>query len=154
MIRLRKALTLFASDWLLILQSASLFPVVEFGLRFAPFRTVPTHVRPQRQSGRKARDPMSAIPERAAYCVEVASRFYPFRPTCLKKALVLCWLLRRKGFDVQVQIGAARDRGRLDAHAWVEHQGRIILGAPAPGRYATLCAPSSAGMSTREQVPS
>jgi hypothetical protein len=97
---------------------------------------------------------MSAIPERVAYCVELSSRFYPFRPTCLKKALVLCFLLRRKGFDIQVQIGAAKDKGRLDAHAWVEHQGRIILGAPTPGRYATLCAPSSAGTCTQEQVPS
>jgi hypothetical protein len=153
--RLSKALALSASDWLLIAQATLWSALIEFGLHFLPLRTVLPKVHRERRSGREACDPMSAIPERAAYCVEVASRLYP-RQTCLKKALVLYSLLSRSGFDVQVQIGAARDRGRLDAHAWVEHRGRIILGASTPGRYASLCAlgKSSAGTRPHEQVAS
>jgi len=154
--RLRKALDLSASDWVLIAQATLWFAAVEFGLRFLPLRTVLAQLHHQRPSGQETCGPTSAIPERAAYCVELASRLYPFRPTCLKKALVLYSLLNRRGFDVQVQLGAARDSGRLEAHAWVEHQGRIILGAPTPGRYATLGAleNSSAGTCRREHLAS
>jgi hypothetical protein len=88
--------------------------------------------------------------------VELVSRLHPLHATCLKKALVLYALLVRRGFEVQLLIGAARDGSRLDAHAWLEHQGRIILGAPTPGRYSTLCAleNSLAGTRTQEQATS
>jgi hypothetical protein len=53
----------------------------------------------------------------------------PFRINCLPQALVGQKLLREKGFDVQLRIGVLKDRrDRLAAHAWLEYQGRVVLG--------------------------
>jgi hypothetical protein len=53
----------------------------------------------------------------------------PLRINCLPQALVGHRLLGRKGFDVQLKIGVLKNRGdRLAAHAWLEYQGRVVLG--------------------------
>ena len=157
--RLRKAFALSALDWLLIVQATLWFAVVELALRLLQFRTVLAILHEEKRSARNSHSQAfvvaSGSPERTAYCVELASRLHPFHATCLKKALVLYALLARRGFEVQLLIGAARDGSRLDAHAWLEHQGRI-LGAPAPGHYSTLCAleNSPAGTLIQEQSAS
>lgn len=58
------------------------------------------------------------------------SRFLaPLRINCLPQALVGQSLLNRKGFDVQLKIGVLKNRDDLlTAHAWLEYQGRVILG--------------------------
>ena len=53
----------------------------------------------------------------------------PLRINCLPQALVGHRLLGRKGFDVQLKIGVLKNRGdQLAAHAWLEYQGRVVLG--------------------------
>ncbi len=53
----------------------------------------------------------------------------PLRINCLPRALVGHRLLGRKGFDVQLKIGVLKNRSdQLAAHAWLEYQGRVILG--------------------------
>jgi hypothetical protein len=53
----------------------------------------------------------------------------PLRINCLPQALVGHRLLGRKGFDVQLKIGVLKNRGdRLAAHAWLEYQGRVVIG--------------------------
>jgi Transglutaminase-like superfamily len=53
----------------------------------------------------------------------------PLRINCLPQALVGHRLLGRKGFDVQLKIGVFKDyHGKLAAHAWLEYEGRVILG--------------------------
>ena len=59
----------------------------------------------------------------------VARRVLPRRP-CLTQALVGRRALRRFGVETALQIGAVRDeRGAFSAHAWLEHGGRVVLGA-------------------------
>ena len=144
MAKLRKALALSASDWLLIAQAWLWFGAVEVGLSFLPLRKLLRIIqRPgrPRRSARGEGELHRAIPERAARCVEVAARLPVPNSTCLRKALVLYALLTRRGFDAQLLIGAAKaTNGQLDAHAWLECQGKVLLGEPAPGRYSTLCA--------------
>src|SRR5690606_28781079 len=49
--------------------------------------------------------------------------------TCLVKALTLQVLLARRRILVEVVFGVRMKPGKkLDAHAWVEHRGRILLG--------------------------
>ena len=62
--------------------------------------------------------------------IERISQFLaPLQISCLPQALVGHRLLRRKGFDVQMKIGVLKNRGdQLAAHAWLEYQGRVILG--------------------------
>jgi len=137
--KLCKAFALSASDWLLIAQATIWFAVVELGLRVLQLRTMLAILQDEKFSNRESHDQSSVNPERAGYCVELASRLHPLDPTCLKKALVLYALLTRIGFDLQLLIGATKIEGKLDAHAWLEHQGRVILGGLGHERYSTLC---------------
>jgi len=141
--KLRRAFELSASDWFLILQATFWFAVVELGLRGFQFRVLVDFLHQKRQLDLRAfsRQPWSA--QRAAYCVELVSRLHPLQPTCLKKALVLYALLTRRGFDVRLLIGAAKTNtgkgSELNCHAWLEHEGRAILGGQGTERYAALC---------------
>lgn len=141
--RLRRAFELSASDWWVILQAAFWFAVVEFGLRVFEFRALVDLLHQESSLDHRVSRRQSKGAQRAAYCVELVSRLYPLNPTCLKKALVLYALLTRRGLDVQVFIGAAKtdtDKGReLNCHAWLEHQGHVILGGQGHESYAPLC---------------
>lgn len=57
-------------------------------------------------------------------------RFWP--TTCLYRALGSYALLRAAGQEVRFLIGVRKERGLLLAHAWLERDGRAIVGAPAP----------------------
>ena len=71
--------------------------------------------------------------------VKAASRFVP-KATCLTQALAASWLIRRHGQSSDLVIGVAKDdRSQLIAHAWLEKDGRIILGKhPEQGRFVPL----------------
>lgn len=71
--------------------------------------------------------------------VKAVSRFVP-RATCLTQALAASLLIRRSGQRSNLKIGVAKDdKSRLIAHAWLEKDGRIILGKhPDQGRFVAL----------------
>ena len=135
---LRKAFELPIPEWFLVFRAAFWFAIVEVGLRILRFTTL-IKMLGNRKLPQKARGSQSCGVERVAYCVELASRFDPVQATCLKKALVLYALLIRRGLDVRLFIGAAKTKtdlaNRIDYHAWIEHQGRVILGGGKSERY-------------------
>jgi hypothetical protein len=49
-----------------------------------------------------------------------AARNLFFHANCLEQSLVLWMLLRRHGFAADLEIGARKEAGRFEAHAWVE----------------------------------
>jgi len=125
--RLAKLAQLSAAERQLLARAWFLFLVADAGLLFLPFaallklgQRVPLRPPP-------AACPLSAI-ARVAWLVEVAGRYAPGRATCLKQALVLSWLLRRRGVSTTLQIGVARRGGALAAHAWLERDGEVVFG--------------------------
>ena len=50
---------------------------------------------------------------------------------CLERSLVLFWTLHRRGMNPQFKIGARKEGGRFEAHAWVEMNGTVIDGRGA-----------------------
>ncbi len=65
----------------------------------------------------------------------------PWQRTCLKRALVLYYLLRRAGHAAELHIGVRRgQRQPLEAHAWLERDGAPVLEADADhiGSYQVL----------------
>jgi len=95
---------------------------------------------------------------RAAWLVEVAARCLRPRPTCLAKALVVSWLLRRRGVPAQLVIGVSKARGQLQAHAWVELDGAAVGGGTGLGGYAVLARipgrpPTSGTIALHERTP-
>ena len=140
--RLRKAGRLPAREWLLLVEAGGWFAAVDLGLRLVAVKRLIAFLQGRGRSTnpaeRSAKGGAGLSPHRVAYLVERVARAYPFAPTCLKKALVLYALLKRRGVDVKLIIGATKTDRKLDAHAWLEHQGRVLIGGPAE-RYEPLC---------------
>ena len=55
-----------------------------------------------------------------------AARHLFLRTNCLEQSLVLCWLLQKRGIAAVLRIGARKDEGRFEAHAWVEIEGTVL----------------------------
>ena len=81
-----------------------------------------------RGNGRPDAARLETAVRRAAVALDRALRRGPLRPSCLVRALALADLLARRGVpDGLVRIGVRRGDGRvIDAHAWVELDGRVV----------------------------
>jgi hypothetical protein len=67
--------------------------------------------------------------DRTVWAVAAAGRLLLGDRPCLPLAMTTQWLLRRRGFSTDLRIGVMRDpSGHLEAHAWVEQNGRILIG--------------------------
>jgi len=75
--------------------------------------------------------------DRSAWAVHVVSRYVP-GATCLTQALAVQALLISSGYASRVEIGVAREAGKLEAHAWVICDGQIVVGGPEVKRYLRL----------------
>lgn len=75
----------------------------------------------------------AAVVERVAWAVSASSRYLGGASTCFTQSLAAAALLGRRGCPAQVAIGVLPPRGdRLQAHAWVEREGSIVVGARDP----------------------
>jgi hypothetical protein len=61
-----------------------------------------------------------------AAIVELAARRRLAQATCLRRSLVLWYLLRRQGIDSEIRLGIRKQDDRALGHAWVEIDGHII----------------------------
>ena len=144
---------MFASRALISPQGRFTWPARRFGLQLAlvvPFahaclrmfgynrtqamqrRFIPAHPTPATPPG----DPESYARDMRRLVRQVRDRS-PLPGACLSRSLVLWWLLRRRGMEVELCIGARLEGGRFQAHAWVERQGYPInAGKRARERYA------------------
>lgn len=63
--------------------------------------------------------------------VEKSSRHLPVKVTCLSLALVAQTILTQSGRAGVLRIGVKRmSPGWIEAHAWLEEEGRVVLGGP------------------------
>jgi hypothetical protein len=58
--------------------------------------------------------------ERVARMVGIASRHGIVEVTCLHRALVLWWILGRRGIACRLRLGTRHRPGPFEAHAWIE----------------------------------
>jgi hypothetical protein len=58
--------------------------------------------------------------------VNRARRYAPYRGNCLSQSLTLLYMLRRRGVAPTLRLGVRLSAARLDAHAWVEFDGRVL----------------------------
>ncbi len=120
----------------LLVAAALLLPVVRLALWLLPFgllwRATTRLARPRAASA-------APTPEQIAWAVTAAARRVPGGRHCLAQAVTAYILLRRAGHSARVRLGLARDRpGGFAAHAWVEREGRVLLGGPDVSRFAPL----------------
>ncbi len=50
----------------------------------------------------------------------------PINTTCLRQSLLVYWLLRRQGLAPEHKVGVRKQDAILDAHAWVDLNGRSL----------------------------
>ena len=78
-------------------------------------------------------------PADIALSVTRASTVVPFA-TCLVQAIAGAWLIGREGGRSTIRFGVAKDTEApgFKAHAWLEHDGRILIGGGTASDYAAL----------------
>lgn len=112
-------------DRLFLLEAAVILALVHFGLRVLPFQTVRSLL--HRWEAGSNRVPRLELAPRLVGAVDRASRRLGL--TCLPRALTAHALLARRGIRTSLQIGVARVPGSpLEAHAWIERDGLVVLG--------------------------
>jgi hypothetical protein len=120
--RVNKFVRLPPADRRLLIQAAWLLSVVRLGLWLLPFERL------RRFLARSTAVTCQVSTEKITWAMSVVGRYIPLA-TCLAQALATQVLLVRCGRPASLRIGVARGGGRrLQAHAWVESEGRIVLG--------------------------
>jgi len=110
------------TKWLLIKALATLW-IVRIMLWIFSFVRIQSIIKGFTHKSGKNKIPLPKI----TWATQVMSRFTP-RATCLVRALAGQILLSQYGYDSNIKIGVSRDKGEFEAHAWLEHDGGVILG--------------------------
>lgn len=73
------------------------------------------------------------------HAVHTSSYYALGKSKCLAKALTVQTLLKASGYSSELKIGVAKEGLTLQAHAWVEQGGRVIIGSlPNLDTYSSL----------------
>jgi hypothetical protein len=137
---LRKFVARSWADKVLLVRSFLFVCAVRVGLWVLPYKTVQRLVNHALVPGEKATPQEELLRiRRVVGAVESMSRRLLGDKPCLVQALVAQRLLRQGGFDSELRIGVAKDGRELLAHAWLERDGRIVIGGSmSPIRYKPL----------------
>jgi transglutaminase superfamily protein len=147
--RVHKFLRLSSADRRHLVSAALILGVIRLGLSLLPFQILRRLLRKVVPVPGQLHEAHRAAPGRTTWAVTVASQYIP-KATCLTQALATQVLLARQGYATSLYIGVTKsDRGRLEAHAWIESQGKVVVGESALGRYIRLPALAQTGERTR-----
>jgi hypothetical protein len=126
--QVRKFSSLSTADQILLLKSAFWLGMITLGLRVRSFQAMQRFSMGTRQKTAGAHHTDQPSADRIAWAVSVASRYVP-AATCLPQALAVRMLLQQQGYPARLHIGVAKgEGGQLEAHAWVESEGRVVVG--------------------------
>lgn len=137
--RLRKFLLLPAAERWFLVKVALLLETIKLAMWLLPFRVL------RRLADAAGKVPAGLQPaegfsvERIARNVEMLSWHTPGEKTCLNQALAMQVLLSRRGYPALLHIGAFKnENGEFLAHAWVECEGKVVIGGHELERYTPL----------------
>lgn len=118
--------SLFFRAWIFV-------ALIRAGLRLMPFHFLRHWVEHFSRSAGVSCEPDRRGIRQVAWAVEAASRRIP-GTTCLPRAMAAHLLLGQRGQPSGLRLGVARKSdGALEAHAWVEVQGRVVIGGGVEG---------------------
>lgn len=137
MAAIRKFLRLPWQEQCLLLGAALWLSLIRLGLVLFPFPTLQSAL--DLAGRRGAPRWLRPNEDRIAWAVMTASRRLPLASTCLTQALAARVMLARRALPAQIVIGVARaPEGNLEAHAWLEYGGRVLVGGPDVSRFTPL----------------
>lgn len=67
-------------------------------------------------------------PDAVVWALDAVAPFLPDSVTCLRRAVVADSMLDHAGHDTEMHIGVRKTDAAFEAHAWVEHEGRVLVG--------------------------
>ena len=131
--QIRKYFTLPRADRRLLVQAMAMLPMLTLGLRlfgtrgcFVALKRITPMARSVANSETSARHRVA----RTEWLVRVASMHGPIQGNCLIQSLTIWWLLHRQGIPTELRIGVRKSHGRLEAHAWAEHDDQVVNDDP------------------------
>lgn len=116
-------------DRQILINAFILLVLVRLGLLFLPFQRL--HQLLTRISHVKPKSHILASPtiDNIVKAVNISTRYMPGGSKCLARAFTTQVLMSRWGYIPQLKIGVTKgEQGQLKAHAWVESQGRVVIG--------------------------
>lgn len=126
--RLYKLLRLLVADRCLLVKAVLLVGAVRVGLWLLPFRVLRRLLAGLSPANAQLQQGDPALIGRVVWAVKVASHYIP-AATCLTQALATQALLSRRGHPAILRIGVTKsEAGKFQAHAWVEYQGKVVIG--------------------------
>lgn len=126
-----------------MLSAAAMLPLVSLALRVLGFQRVQAVLRRWSAEMPAAPENAAETAQHTAEIVNAAANRGFIRANCLKRSLVLWYLLRRRGIVTDLRIGVRRGDNGFEAHAWIEYAGVVINDNP---RYVALFAPFKGDM--------
>ena len=135
---LRSVLALSTRERLLVAEAAVLLVGVGAAVRVVAY----TRVRSALESVPAPFLGGEATPEDVGWAVNAAAGAMPGDPSCLVRALVAEAMLERRSRETALRFGVDDAGADVEAHAWLESGGEIIVGGENRGAYTRLEAPS------------
>lgn len=134
--RVHKFLNLSSTEQQLLIKTWILLGLIRLGVTFLPFSILRKFLYKFRSiSGGDKKE----FPEdRLVWSVGVVSHYIP-KATCLVQAITTQFLLQQAGHQACLHIGVTEGgKGGLKAHAWVESQGKVLIGGIDLNQYTHL----------------
>jgi hypothetical protein len=135
---IHKFLNLSSTEQRLLIKTWILLGLIRLGMVLLPFSTLRKLLYRSRSilGGNNKEFPE----DRLVWSVGVVSRFIP-KATCLAQAITTQFLLQQAGHQARLHIGVTEaEKGGLKAHAWVESQGKVLIGGVDLNQYTHLLA--------------
>ncbi len=125
---LRRFFRLAPADRIRVIRAAVVIGAIRVGLKLVPYRWVSSLVARVSRS-RHSPTYERASTDRVTWAVSAVGRQMPRAATCLTRAMAGQVLLGWQGEPSELRLGVAKDdRGMLQAHAWLESKGVVVIG--------------------------
>lgn len=129
--KLRTWMDLTPHERSLFIQASALLPIVAMLLHLGGLQRTQSML--ARLAPQPSLPPKDAFHQakRTAFVTGIAARYGKPWSNCLKRSLVLWYLLRRQGIASDLRIGVRREQGEFQAHAWIEYESIIVNDSPS-----------------------
>ena len=126
---LHRFLTLAADERRLLMKVSFLLVIIRLGLGLVPFTMLRRVVVGQTRSAGWLANSDRSLADQIVWAVTATSGRVPGWTTCLSRALAVHAMLARRGCPSSLHVGVVHGKcGALEGHAWVEREGRILIG--------------------------
>ena len=127
MSNLDKLRALSFSEFLMLVVSVLTLPIVSVLLKLRGFRKTERFMALFSRLGIQPEASPVRV-EQAARMVSIAAVRGPYKARCLEQAITVWWMLGVMGISSTIRLGIYKSGQSVEAHAWVLHEGKIVIG--------------------------